>query len=305
MSIFQIPDVAEIEMLNKLTADDILLKLYSNDVETGLSETQIAALTVSDFTEATFTGYSDVTLTGGSWTVTSGAPSIAEYASQTFASTADQTPQQVYGYYMVHPATGELAGYKQYNGSITIEFDGDGVNITPSLHLSNKEDLMPVGSISMYGGPNYPPAGYLACEGGGFSRTTYAELFNVIGTWYGAGDGSTTFNVPDYRQTFPMGVADIGTGDNLAVSGGSIDHDHSLAIDDGATGFARVLSLAEGAIGYDQNGTTSWTYDTKFTPSGGGTKAASSAGVSSGSGLDGDTAKSNPPFLTCYFIIKY
>ena len=51
------------------------------------------------------------------------------------------------------------------------------------------------------------PAGSLLCEGAAVSRTTYAELFEVIGTTYGIGNGSTTFNLPDMRGVFVRGWA--------------------------------------------------------------------------------------------------
>ncbi len=54
----------------------------------------------------------------------------------------------------------------------------------------------PIGAISAYGG-DVAPAGWLLCNGAAISRTTYAELYAVIGTKFGAGDGSTTFNLPD------------------------------------------------------------------------------------------------------------
>ena len=52
------------------------------------------------------------------------------------------------------------------------------------------------GEIIIWSAPN-PPAGYLVCNGAAISRTTYAALFNVIGTTWGAGDGNTTFNLPN------------------------------------------------------------------------------------------------------------
>lgn len=55
------------------------------------------------------------------------------------------------------------------------------------------------------------PAGWLLCHGQAVSRTTYAHLLTVIGTAYGVGDGSTTFNVPDLRGEFVRGV-DAGAG---------------------------------------------------------------------------------------------
>lgn len=56
------------------------------------------------------------------------------------------------------------------------------------------------------------PSGYLECDGSAVSRTTYADLFAVIGTTWGAGDGSSTFNLPDLRGRAAIGV---GTGPTL------------------------------------------------------------------------------------------
>lgn len=52
------------------------------------------------------------------------------------------------------------------------------------------------------------PAGWLKANGAAVSRTTYAALFAIIGTTYGAGDGSTTFNLPDLRGEFVRGLDD-------------------------------------------------------------------------------------------------
>lgn len=62
--------------------------------------------------------------------------------------------------------------------------------------LSQSLTDMPVGTITGYAGAT-APSGWLLCDGSAVSRTTYAELFGVVGTTYGSGDGSTTFNVPD------------------------------------------------------------------------------------------------------------
>lgn len=56
---------------------------------------------------------------------------------------------------------------------------------------------VPTGTVSAYAGST-PPAGYLICDGSAVSRTTYAALFAVIGTTYGAGDGNSTFNLPNW-----------------------------------------------------------------------------------------------------------
>ncbi len=64
----------------------------------------------------------------------------------------------------------------------------------------------PVGTILPFGGlDDKIPSGWLKCNGQEVSRTTYAELFTVIGTAFGSGDGTSTFNVPDMRETVPVG----------------------------------------------------------------------------------------------------
>ena len=78
-------------------------------------------------------------------------------------------------------------------------------NIGPARNIA--------GIIHAYAGSTAPD-GYLMCDGAAVSRTTYAALFAVIGTTYGAGDGSTTFNVPDLQGRFPLGA---GAGDGLTA----------------------------------------------------------------------------------------
>lgn len=72
------------------------------------------------------------------------------------------------------------------------------------------QESTPIGTILMYGGTRLP-FGFLWCNGSAVSRTVYADLFNAIGTAFGSGDGSTTFNLPDYRGRFPQGAdGDLG-----------------------------------------------------------------------------------------------
>lgn len=65
------------------------------------------------------------------------------------------------------------------------------------------------GTVQDFAGATVP-AGYFLCYGQAVSRTTYAVLFAVIGTTYGAGDGSTTFNLPDLRGRVVAGKVDMG-----------------------------------------------------------------------------------------------
>jgi len=63
---------------------------------------------------------------------------------------------------------------------------------------------VPPGTVMAYAASTIPE-GYLLCDGSSVSRNTYANLFAAIGTTYGPGDGSTTFNLPDYRGVFLRG----------------------------------------------------------------------------------------------------
>lgn len=75
----------------------------------------------------------------------------------------------------------------------------------------------PTGTIIAYSVDNVP-TGYLKCEGQEVSRTDYKNLFDIIGTTYGEGDGSTTFNVPDLRGEFLRGT---GTNSHTNQGNGS------------------------------------------------------------------------------------
>lgn len=78
--------------------------------------------------------------------------------------------------------------------------------------------VVKVGTIQAFGGA-IAPDGWLFCDGAETSRTTYADLFAVIGTTYGAGDGSTTFNLPNLRilgQTSPVSV--YGNGKTITYT---------------------------------------------------------------------------------------
>lgn len=70
-------------------------------------------------------------------------------------------------------------------------------------------DAVPTGAVQMFAGSS-APSGWLLCYGQAVSRTTYADLFTAIGTAYGVGDGSTTFNLPDLRGRVPGGLDNMG-----------------------------------------------------------------------------------------------
>ena len=89
-------------------------------------------------------------------------------------------------------------------------YDFDAANLT-GIQGVNTGIIMPWGSASI-------PSGFLECEGSAVSRTTYADLFAVVGTDYGIGDGSTTFNLPDLQGKCCQNVSPSKA---FASSGGS------------------------------------------------------------------------------------
>ncbi len=78
---------------------------------------------------------------------------------------------------------------------------------------------VPAGCVMPYAGATAPD-GWLLCHGQAVSRTTYADLFGAIGTAYGPGDGSTTFNLPDMRGRVAAGRDDMGGTDAGRLAGG-------------------------------------------------------------------------------------
>ena len=86
------------------------------------------------------------------------------------------------------------------------------------------QNATPLGTVIMYAGSS-APIDYLICDGSAVSRTTYAGLFAVIGTTYGAGDTTSTFNIPDLRGLFVRGVGPSNVlGSTQASNIGSHQH---------------------------------------------------------------------------------
>jgi len=99
--------------------------------------------------------------------------------------------------------------------NVTLNVSGGLLQVAPSGLTQSNANINAVsfvipGMIQMWGGAS-APTGFFICDGSAVSRTTYAALFAAIGTNYGYGDGSTTFNIPDMRGLFPRGV-DNGAG---------------------------------------------------------------------------------------------
>jgi len=87
----------------------------------------------------------------------------------------------------------------------------------------------PVGTVN-YFARQFPPEGWLLCDGRAVSRDVFADLFNMLGASFGTGDGSTTFNLPDLRGEFIRGYDD-GRGVDSDREFGSTQKGSAIAID--------------------------------------------------------------------------
>jgi microcystin-dependent protein len=141
------------------------------------------------------------------------------------------------------------------------------------------------GSIVMYGSGTIP-TGYLECNAQAVSRSTYADLFAVIGTTFGVGDGSTTFNVPDLRDNFPVGVSGTKA---LATKAGS------------NTATLATTNLAAHSHTYQA---TNYTAAQANTDAVQGRQTAYQETKNTGSTGSGTAFNTFPPYIALTFIIK-
>lgn len=135
-----ITDASEERHIDRVLSVAMDLKLFKNNVTSGLTAAQIEALDETDFIEADFTGYVDVALTVVGWTSTPGDPTVATQTQKTFTSTADQTPQTIYGYYVTRDSDGVLEWFQVFTSPQTIENNGDAIKITPRFTYQDTQD---------------------------------------------------------------------------------------------------------------------------------------------------------------------
>ena len=151
-----------------------------------------------------------------------------------------------------------------------------------------------VGSIIMYSGNNNIMSDFLLCDGSAVSRTTYADLFAVIGTTYGTGDGSTTFNLPNMVGRFPEGASSVGTYKSAGLPNIYADF---------AVNTQWNIASASGAIyqwtDIQANSADGSTYHTGYAT----TRYYFSA--SNSNGIYGSSTTVQPASLTLKYMIKY
>lgn len=148
--------------------------------------------------------------------------------------------------------------------------------------------MVPAGAIFPYAGST-APSGYLLANGALVSRTTYASLFAAIGTTYGAGDGSTTFAIPNLQGRFPLGKSATRA---LAVSGGA--ETHTLTVD-------QIPAHTHPTYTRTTTGDVKLNHDSSDE---GDRGVYSSKDDATGSTGGGDAFSTMPPFLTVNYLIK-
>lgn len=162
----------------------------------------------------------------------------------------------------------------------------------------------PVGSVEVFSGSS-APMGWLICDGSAVSRDTYATLFALIGTTYGVGDGSTTFNLPNLKGRVPVGYDSGQTEfDTVGETGGAKTHTLVKAeMPNHDHGSAMRAYLDALKVGSPQMYVTPSTSGTRWFSTRTADAVAEAYHATSTSGSDG--AHNNlQPYMALHYIIK-
>jgi microcystin-dependent protein len=168
------------------------------------------------------------------------------------------------GLNMASASTGEIIVASGTNQYIRIPpgADGSALTMVGTIPQWKAQSVAPTGTLIMWAGGTTPPSGYLLCDGSAVSRASFAELFAVIGTTYGAGDGSTTFNLPNLQGRVPVGFDSGQTEfDAMGETGGAKTHtltvseipSHSHTTEGVSPGSSPNNFTGHSALGAEQN----------------------------------------------------
>ena len=161
--------------------------------------------------------------------------------------------------------------------------------------------IVPVGVVQAFAGAT-TPQGWLLCDGSAVSRTDYADLYAVIGDTYGAGDGSTTFNLPNLVDKFIQGNATSGTEKTAGlpnITGGGV----TVQALDNSAGQGLWVRGGNGALyaggGWARTGTLgSYSAHENY-------ESEIRIDASRSNSIYGNSTTVQPPAVTMRYIIKY
>jgi microcystin-dependent protein len=172
--------------------------------------------------------------------------------------------------------------------------------------------LCPTGSIILWT-TDTAPTGFLLCSGQAVNRTTYAALFAIIGTTYGVGDNSTTFNVPDLRGRFPLGKDNMGgssanrvtDADADTLGGADGDETKDLSHTHANGTLSHVHGLGETSV-LDGSGLSDGSSSSYKIPRYSGDRTTAALASPSGATASGGSSTQDimPPFITLNYVIK-
>ena len=274
-----------------LTTADVQLGDTVQQLDTGI----MYVVTDTDHLDsaAGYTEYTAGTAASVPWSGVTGKPAFATVATSGSYNDLSNKP--------TIPTVNNATLTIQKNGTTVKTFTANASsNVTANISVPTKTsdltndsgfltsaDRLPIGSYIPFAG-SQAPAGFLVCNGGAISRTTYSALFAVIGTKYGSGNGSTTFNLPNLTDRFLQGSTTSGTVINAGlpnITGQIYASAHSAEEQQGAFKVDNLDSstyAGGGAYFWD------WSFD-----------------ASRSSSIYGNSSTVQPPALTCLICIKY
>lgn len=133
------------------------------------------------------------------------------------------------------------------DGGVRVKVDGTTIERAAGglqIPTATQEKFVAPGITSVWW-TDTPPTGWLLCDGSAVSRTTYSTLFALLGTVFGVGDGSTTFNLPSLKGRIPVGKDSSQTEfDTLGETGGAKTHTHTGAVN--TTGDSQTITTGGG-----------------------------------------------------------
>ncbi len=158
---------------------------------------------------------------------------------------------------------------------------------------------VPVGKIDIFAGRTIP-SGFLLCDGRAVSRTTYSKLYSAIGTVYGSGNGSTTFNLPNMQGRVPVGLKSDDTNFNvLGQQNGTTSYELRALVGACDGNVNRIAYFPAGPV-FDSYSMGLWIEGASYTGFIGQINHTSFVLQP-----DGSQATTLQPFLVVYYIIKY